>query len=511
MMKQYETFELSWQGPVLTEDYAAIDLEAVFTQGETGVKVKGFYDGDGVYKVRFLPMEAGAWQWTVRGLITDAGEAECAPAESHGPVYAKGTAFQYADGTPFHPFGTTVYALAHQDDALIEQTMQTLAGAPFNKIRMCVFPKHYDFNHNDPTYYAFEKDAHGEWDPTRPCIPFWHALEKHIARLDGMGIQVDLILFHPYDRWGFNGMGAEKDKTYLDYLLRRLSACPNVWWSLANEYELCKRTEEEWFAVEGFIAENDPYHHLLSCHNIFKLWDATRPLTTHASIQGKNLFRLPEWIKQYQKPVMIDECCYEGNLEHFWGSITGKEMVRRFWQTVSTGAYCTHGETFYSDDEVLWWARGGKLKGESAPRIAFCRQVIEGLPGHLEPDNGWLSQLATLAQLSPEEQEKMIARAPEMAQFMIRAFLNGGQNAIDQSRIEFGWFGHICEDVFLHYHDTRPTARDTLKLPEGKTYRVEVLDTWNMTRETVAQGVSGEYVVQLPGREYMAVLATVEK
>lgn len=510
-MKQYETFELSWQGPVLSENYAAVDLQAVFSNGDTQVSVKGFYDGEGVYKVRFLPMQPGLWSWTVSGVVTDEGEAVCEAAEAHGPVKPEGTRFVHADGTAFHPFGTTVYALVHQDDTLIEQTMQTLEKAPFNKIRMCVFPKHYDFNHNEPTYYAFEKAEDGSWDPTRPCIPFWQALDKHLTRLGEMGIQVDLILFHPYDRWGFNGMGAEKDLSYLDYLLRRLAAYPHLWWSLANEYELCSRTEEEWFAIEKFISENDPYHHLLSCHNIFKLWDVTRPLTTHASIQSKSLFRVPEWIKTYQKPVIVDECCYEGNLEHFWGSITGKEMVRRFWQCVTAGAYCTHGETFYSDDEILWWARGGVLKGESAPRIAFCREVIESLPGHLEFEESWLARLKPLIGRPQEEVDALLSKAPPMAQFLARAFVAGGENAIDQTHIEFDWSGRIGDKVFLHYLDTRPTAQNTFKFPEGKTYRIELLDTWNMTRETVATGVSGEYVVKLPGREYMAVLATEEE
>ena len=37
--------------------------------------------------------------------------------------------------------------------------------------------------------------------------------------------------------------------------------------------------------------------------------------------------------------------------------------------------------------------------------------------------------------------------------------------------------------------------------------RHDVLDTWNMTRETLQTGVSGRVVLTLPGREDMAVLA----
>ena len=40
-----------------------------------------------------------------------------------------------------------------------------------------------------------------------------------------------------------------------------------------------------------------------------------------------NLTELNELQKKYHKPVLYDECCYEGNLPETWGSISGKEMV----------------------------------------------------------------------------------------------------------------------------------------------------------------------------------------
>lgn len=54
----------------------------------------------------------------------------------HGMVRAVGTHFEYEDGTVFHPFGTTVYALAHQEEDLIRQTLDSLKNSPFNKVRM---------------------------------------------------------------------------------------------------------------------------------------------------------------------------------------------------------------------------------------------------------------------------------------------------------------------------------------------------------------------------------------
>lgn len=509
-MRQYETFELTFKGPELEESWARADVRAEFVRDGETVSVPGFYAGGGVYKVRFLPMEAGEYIWRVTGAVSGEGREICESAVKRGPVRARGRGFAYADGTPFHPFGTTVYALIHQPAELIDRTFDTLAAAPFNKVRLCVFPKDYEFNKNEPDYYAFERAGDGTWDVGRPCFAFWDSLEAALRRLDGLGIQADLILFHPYDRWGFNGMGHERDLVYLDYLTRRLAAFPNVWWSLANEYELTARSTEEWYDIESFVSTHDPYGHPLSCHNIFNIWDAARPKTTHASIQSKDLLRLPVWQERFSgKPVIIDECAYEGDIEPFWGSITGQEMSRRFWRCVSQGAYCTHGETFYSDDDVLWWAKGGVLHGESSERIAFCRKIIESLPGQLEGEPSFLLRLLTSMRAQGEGREAALDSLPEHFHIFAEA-LAESRDAESYAFSETGWYGHIGTEVYLRFHDTRPITRDTLELPEDRKYTIRVLDTWSMTDETVARGVSGRYTVRLPGRENMAVLAIAE-
>lgn len=379
-MKQYETFELRFGGEVLPDAWAQIDLTATFSCAQESLTVKGFYDGEsdgrGVYVVRFLPQYAGVYRYQVRGAVTAEGEIVCEASspEAHGIVRAVGTHFAFADGAPYIPFGTTVYALISQDDALVEQTLQSLAAAPFNKLRLCVFPKDYDYNHNEPPLYAFARREDGSWDTSRPSIAFYQRLERILRRIAALGIQLDLILFHPYDRWGFAAMPQADNIRYLDYLLRRLSAMPEIWWSLANEYDLCmpKKTLADWEALEAFVASCDPYHHLLSCHNCFCFWDFKRKDVTHASIQTRVLTEIPRYLREYGKPVVIDECCYEGDLPHIWGSISGQEMVRRFWRCYVGGGACTHGETFLSPDDVLWWARGGVLKGESPKRMRFC-------------------------------------------------------------------------------------------------------------------------------------------
>ena len=505
-MRQYETWEITLHGEVLPRGYADTDINAVFICDGNETRVSGFYAGNGEYKIRFLPEKPGIYTWKISGVVSGEGTDVCETADGkhHGAVKAVGTHFKYSDGTIFHPFGTTVYALASQEDSLVEETLRSLSEAPFNKIRMCVFPKDYEYNHNEPPFYAFEKDSSGNWDVSTPCLPFWERFERILDKINDMGIEIDLILFHPYDRWGFNALTQKENLLYLDYLLRRLSARPGIWWSLANEYDLTldHKTLSDWEAIEEYVSVHDPYHHLLSNHNCMAFWDYNRPNITHVSIQTKALAEIPHWLKRYNKPVIIDECCYEGDIPQFWGSISGKEMVNRFWRAITGGGYCTHGETFLSDDEILWWSRGGKLKGESPERIRFLRNIVEEFPGPLTPVSGWLDRLE---QHACGHTDDNLSDIEELFAMSIARMDPSDREIHIMS--EHSWASCCGEDVFLWFNDKQCYGRQNLYLPEDKSYRIELIDVWEMTRTVICESVNGETTIKLPRKESLAVLA----
>lgn len=555
-MQQYEMFELTLSGPPCTGNQAQVDVTATFSWNQAGEKkmqcVSGFYDGTtektqpgtetGIYKVRFLPMQPGSYHYLVKGAVQAEGTVQCSPAQGkekgHGPVRAVETHFVYTDGSPYYPFGTTVYALAHQEDALVEQTIDTLANAPFNKIRMCVFPKHYDFNYNEPPFYAFQRKAGcGEipvtqmmerdlWDVTRPDVRFWHRMEEILEKIFALGIEVDLILFHPYDRWGFSQLTMQENEIYLDYLLRRLSAYPQIWWSMANEYDLMgARKAEDWKILEDWITEHDPVHHLLSNHNCFRFYDFTHEKITHCCLQTKLVSMADQFVNRYHKPVIYDEMCYEGNLTQNWGNLSAFELVNRFWCVCAKGCYGTHGETFSSEDDILWWARGGTLKGESSARIGFLKDILYSLPEPLTPDTPRMTMLQENIQghsLSPET----AGQFPKRAETFLSAFAamdEADRMLLAMTEPEFS--GHAGEKAYLHYYARTCPVKVQLALPIGKSYQIELLDAWNMTEvvlpgkavaqaaettgfqpDLAAQGL-GLVDVYLPGREAMAVLA----
>lgn len=464
-------FELNLTGPQTGNPFTEVDIGAAFSCGGRKFTQAGFYDGDGRYAVRAMPDIPGDWTFVTHSSCPELdgleGRFSCQAAGStnHGPVRVRNTwHFTYEDGTPYYPFGTTCYVWNHQGSALEEQTLKTLSQAPFNKMRMCVFPKYYDYNHNEPELYPFEGTPEKSWDYTRFNPAFFRHLELRIRSLMELGIEADLILFHPYDRWGFSTMDAAADDRYLNYIVARLAACRNIWWSFANEYDLMKKSLQDWERFAGIVMARDPYAHLRSIHNCVHFYDHARPWITHCSIQRVDVYKtselVNEWRERYRKPVVVDECAYEGNINHGWGNITGEEMTRRFWEGTVRGGYVGHGETYLDPGEVLWWSKGGTLRGTSPERIGFLRKIVEEGPAQ-------------------------------------------GISYIPQD-----WdvpCGGVPGKYYLIYFGFYQPAFRIFRMPEGLALTVDVIDTWNMTVSRLPGTYSGEFRIDLPARQYMAV------
>lgn len=424
--------------------------------------------------------------------------------KNHGMVRVKGTHFCYEDGTWFYPFGTTIYALAYQSDELVKETFDTLEKSSFNKVRMCVFPKYYDYNKEEPKYFPFEK-TDGKWDIKKPCEKFWQHLESYIQKLDKLGIQCDLILFHPYDKWGFSNLTREDALLYLDYVVKRLSPLPNIWWSLANEYDLMAYNQSDWECFAEFIHNKDSYGHLLSNHQMIHPWDFSNPYTTHICLQTNQLEELSVMIKKYAKPLIVDECGYEGNLPMRWGNLSGFEMVHRFWTVCMQGGYCSHGETFANEKEILWWSKGGKLIGESPKRIGFLREIIESLPGPLtfSGTDYTEEEFEGMKHMIPEEQKQIPS-----VRLLLNVPWNEAKLLLNMARETVG---NYKDEAYMIYYGRQCTSKGKLNLPQENKYNVEIIDIWDMTRRRVLKSVSGEVEIELPGKEGIAVIAQKQK
>lgn len=154
--------EVSFSGPTNGNPFTDCPVSGVFSGKNETVRADGFYDGNGIYRVRFMPSFEGEYRFRVEApFLPDAAEGAfmVGPAEkgNHGPVRVANTYhFAYEDGTPYYSVGTTCYVWALQSDELIRETLRSLKEARFNKIRFCIFPKHYAYNLGEPRSYPYE-------------------------------------------------------------------------------------------------------------------------------------------------------------------------------------------------------------------------------------------------------------------------------------------------------------------------------------------------------------------
>ncbi|RKR75289.1 DUF5605 domain-containing protein [Frondihabitans australicus] len=471
---RWTRFEIRLAGPSHGNPFVDVELTArFFGPGDEVRDVLGFYDGDGSYVVRLLPDVEGSWRFetasNARSLSRIRGGFTVTPATSDGPVrVADKYHFAYASGRRYLPIGTTSYAWTHQPDELQDTTLRTLAESPFNKLRMCVFPKSYTFNSNEPERFPFDRRDDGAFDLEAFDVDYWRRLEHRIDQLAELGVEADLILFHAYDRWGFSTMDAASDDRYVRYAVARLGAFRNLWWSLANEFDLLfDKSEADWERWAQIIETWDAAQHPRSIHNCRIVYDQSRPWITHVSMQRTDMYKTSEmtteWRRTWGKPVVVDEAAYEGDIDQGWGNISGEEMTRRFWEGALRGGYVGHGETYVDPDEILWWAKGGELHGESPARIGFLTRFIEESPaGVLEPlETEWDATVA----------------------------------------------GRPGEQYLYYFGFGRPRFRRFFHDPQF-AWRVEVIDTWNMTVDELPGTASGRFVVDLPARAYMAVRLT---
>ncbi len=387
-VEKWGLFEAAFSGPKDGNPFADATLDAEFSLGARTVPAPGFYDGDGVYRVRFMPDTEGAWGYRTRSNVKAldglSGTFRCGSPrqDNHGPVRVRNRChFAYADGKPYFPFGTTCYAWTHQPLDMQRQTLETMRASGFNKLRMAVFPKHYIFNVNEPLHDIYERRDDGQLDFDRPNVAAFRHFETQVAALRDIGVEADVIVFHPYDRWGYCAMAPDQDDRYVRYLVARLGAFRNVWWSLANEYDFLidVKPVARWDRFFHIIEENDPARHLKSIHNGEETmnFDHRKPWVDHVCIQNWNVKRTADWRREWGKPIVNDELEYEGDISLAWGNLTPQELTHRFWVTVTRGGYAGHGECYAHPQDLLWWAKGGALRGESWKRVAFLRSIIE--------------------------------------------------------------------------------------------------------------------------------------
>ena len=70
VVEQWARFEVSLDGPSAGNSFVDVKLSAEFSNGLERMRVDGFYDGGGVYRIRFMPTKLGPWSYVTESNFT---------------------------------------------------------------------------------------------------------------------------------------------------------------------------------------------------------------------------------------------------------------------------------------------------------------------------------------------------------------------------------------------------------------------------------------------------------
>ncbi|WP_020576560.1 DUF5605 domain-containing protein [Actinopolymorpha alba] len=431
-VERWGVLELDFEVPQAEVDG---DLQVTFAIGDSVFVSESFVDEAGALRVRFMPGLEGTWTWTAHSDHADlddrSGEFVCGPAGdgNHGPVQVSDDAhFRYADGTPHHPLGTTATSWYLAEASVRKATLRTLAGGPFTKVRMGAVPGRL-----------------GE-------------LESAVRDLAELGIEAEVIIFHPYAGGESPAsLGEEAWRRYVKELVSRLAAFRNVWWCVVSEPGLGSTPAEGWAEAFRLVEEYDYGRHLRTFHGRSDA-DFGSPWITHTSVRSDEVRVITPLSRHHGKPVMVDGCGAEGDRPDPASSLTPEELVMKAWEGVCRGGYVSHAESYVTRGLAPWSIHGGELVGESAPRLSYLREVLATAPADLR--------------YNPFYYDASTLEAPG--------------------------------EYYLQYFGPHRFPERRFELPPGD-YHVDVIDTWNMTTHTLEGTFSGEFRVELPRQLYYAL------
>jgi|GEM_PF-4380760 len=410
-IEQFAQFELSYRVQGQDPGFAGV-LSARF-EHESGhaMTVKGFYDGDATYRIRFMPTLTGRWTFAVESAMALGGETSGEITAVAGAIPGRLRVdpkhphhMLFENDQRFYLLGNTAYNLissyrAHPDEA--DEFLEFYAARGINWVRFflsqiltletgqgVVWPWGGTFE--APDYSTFSLET-------------FRLAERALAKLADLGNVASVILLHPLDKCMIEldkrHSSAEKlaiVHRYFDYVLARLGSYWNVVWNIANEWALGDSFRAgEVDAAARYLDEKDPYQRLTACHNYARFEFGFEPWADISSIQHRGLPHEVNAVarvnRAYFKPVINEEYGYEG--DNFGPPSDATNVRRDHWALAMAGAYGAYGE------KTRGYKRGGyfasTLKVAINPQgpsfLPHIRTIMEKVPyWEMSPCNEYL-------------------------------------------------------------------------------------------------------------------------
>ncbi|HWB87509.1 MAG TPA: DUF4038 domain-containing protein [Bryobacteraceae bacterium] len=403
-IEQYHSHDFSFSAPVAGNPFD-VEFSADFIgPNDVRLHVPGFYDGGGVWKIRFSPTERGQWSmrtsstskaldgkteagiWCSRNLSsTIHGGLQVDPAHPHH--------FIYEDGTRYFLLGYEADWLWGADmldpkRTLMRHLIDQIASRGFNQVLVNVYA--YD------TSWSPGRKHQWDWGPA-PVFPwegtndkpdhsrlnpkFFQIYDGMVQTLQEKGIVAHIMLKVYNKKVNWPPKYSKDEERYFRYVVARYQAFSNVVWDFSKEAHNEKDFHLQQHLIE-LVRHTDAYEHLVTAHDDDMFYwnpEFNKDLDFRTDQQHSfwpEMIAFDRAVRKY--PVVNAEFGYERGVDSFptyriaddW-----QELLRRAYLIYFAGGY---GVYYYHN--TAWDVVKPDPEPPGTQRFELLKETLSSLP-----------------------------------------------------------------------------------------------------------------------------------
>ncbi len=286
---QWEPHDIAFTSATQHENPFTVRLAATASgpNGES-LRLTGFYDGDGTWKVRLAPLSLGQWELTTESddpeLNGKSATVECVanPNDAvHGGLLidpANPHHFVWEDGTRYLFLAYEcdwLWALDTDDPELptVNAFLDKLDEHGFNHILLNGYAHDCGWregttgpdDYGPPPMYAW-LGTNDEPDHSQFNIEYWQHYDRMMRALYERGIVAHIMIKVYNKRVNWPTRAGAEDDMYFRWMVARYGAYPNVVWSFSKESHNERDLDYKLGRVR-IVRETDAYRRLVTTHD----------------------------------------------------------------------------------------------------------------------------------------------------------------------------------------------------------------------------------------------------
>jgi len=377
-IEQYHTHDFAFAAAVSGNPFD-VDVRAEF-QGPGGIRVTvpGFYDGNGIWKVRFSPTVTGRWTLRTTSSVASLNgrtdnAIECEPNRApavHGSLLVDALHphhFIYQDGTRYFLMGYEAdwlwaVGLEDPDRKEMRRLIRQISDHGFNHVLVNVYGydttwspgKKHQWDLGPAPIFPWE-GTNDKPDHSRLNPEYFKRYDQMVEALRDRGIVAHLMLkvYNKLVNWP--APGSRDEERYFQYVTARYQAYCNVVWDFSKEayYEKDKVLQHR---LIDLIRSADGYRRLTTAHdNDVYDWDTAlnSNLDFRSDQQHTDWAQMVAFDRKLRAwPVVNTEFGYEkaaSGLPSYRVQQDWPEVLRRAYLIYLAGGY---GVYYY--DDTAW-------------------------------------------------------------------------------------------------------------------------------------------------------------